>query len=67
MRDSSVFIDKHPLMGEKVMFENIEYTIGKILMVNHSRRLYVQMFRDSRTVNIPLHKLSKTLFDEFVL
>ena len=66
MRDSSVFIDTHPLMGEKVIFENIEYTIGKILMVNHSRRLYVQMFRDSRTVNVPLHQISKSLFDEMV-
>jgi len=66
MRDSSVFIDNHPLMGEKVIIQEVEYTVGKILMVNHSRRLYVQMFRDSRTVNMPLHQVSKSLFDEMV-
>lgn len=66
MRDASVFIENHPLRGEKIILEKVEYTIGKILIVNESRRLYVQMVKDSKTVNIPLHQVSKSLFDEMV-
>ena len=66
MRDSKVFMENHPLKGEKIILEKKEYTIGKILIVNQSRRLYVQMFKDSKTVNMPLHQVSKSLFDEMV-
>jgi hypothetical protein len=64
MRDAKVFLENHPLKGDKVILEKGEYTIGKILIVNESRRLYIEMYKDSKTINMPLHQVSKSLFDE---
>jgi hypothetical protein len=64
MRDSKIFMENHPLKGETIILEKKEYTIGKILIVNESRRLYIEMYKDSKTVNMPLHQVTKSLFDE---
>ncbi len=64
MRDASVYIDIHPLKGEKIIVGEQEYTIGKIYRVLHSRRLYIQLLRGSIEVNFPLHEVAKMLFDE---
>jgi len=64
MRDASIYVDSHPLKGEKITIKGEEYTIGKIYRVFHSRRLYIQMLKGTIEVNYPLHEIAKMLFDE---
>jgi hypothetical protein len=66
MRDAKVFIEDHSLKGQVIELEGASYTLGKIYLVKESRRLYVQLFKDSREVNIPLHKVAKVLFEETI-
>ena len=66
MRDSKVFVENHSLKGQTVIYEGVKYIIGSILQVNNSRRLYVKMSKDGRTLNVPLHKIAKELFDEAI-
>lgn len=64
MRDASVYIDVHPLEGEKIIIDKKEYTIGKIYRVFKSRRLYIQLLKDGMEINYPFHEVAKMLFDE---
>ena len=66
MRDSKMFIDNHSLKGQTILYEGVKYVLGSILQVNNSRRLYIEMNKDGKTLNVPLHKVAKKLFEEAI-
>ena len=64
MRDAEVFVEEHSLKGNIFTYNGKDYTLGRIWRVLGNKRLYIELINGGMYLNVPLHEVSKQLFNE---